>query len=277
MSKDIPIKRATPIFKELYKRVNHWFKYKTPYHAVFLIMGCQRSGTSLLAHVFNELDYTRVFGEFSSLSNQDLDNKIRLNPVNIVNKQLSKIKAPLVFIKPLVESQNAITLLSAIPRSKVIWVYRHYKDVVSSDLKKFKNTGGVGNLIPIVNNDQSNWRAQGTSSETREIIKKHFSEDMSPQVAASLFWYVRNVLFFEQDLSNNSNVYLLNYDSFVQDPTNKLNHLLAENNFPLATQDITNKVFTSSVARAKNIEVPQEIDELCTTLYNRLNQVAEKQ
>tara|TARA_R110001592_G_scaffold361285_1_gene671604 strand:+ start:2407 stop:3225 length:819 start_codon:yes stop_codon:yes gene_type:complete len=252
------------------KMILQRIRYKKGYDKCIMIMGCQRSGTTLISHLFNQLEYCSVFGEFSILSNKD-SSGLRLNDTAEIINIFERSHAPLIVCKPLVESQNANLLLENIPNSKVLWVYRNYRDVVASDIKKFKETAGRGNILPLINNDQSNWRCEHSSDETRHIIKSLYSDKLSSADCAALFWYARNVLFFEQGFDKNSSAYLWNYENFISSPTVIFNDLLDDLQLDKPTKNIHSDVFDDSVNKASNLTLHKDVEALCDALYQKLN------
>src|SRR5688572_7993498 len=118
-------KRARLVSKHVYQSVR-WRTLDRP--KVLMIVGCQRSGTTLMSRLFDADRDCRVFGEFSVLSAVGKDG-IRLNPLPDVAAVISRVPAPLVVMKPLVETQRIRTLLNYFPNAKALFMYRRYTDV----------------------------------------------------------------------------------------------------------------------------------------------------
>jgi len=96
---------------------------------VLLIVGCQRSGTSMIHHLFR-LDWDTVtYDEVSPLSSRDHAESLRLNSLSEVQGLIAADRAPFVVCKPLVESQNLDHLLALWPITRAIWMYRDFRDV----------------------------------------------------------------------------------------------------------------------------------------------------
>ena len=113
-------KRARRVSKHVYQSIR-WRTLDRP--KVLMIVGCQRSGTTLMSRLFDADRDCRVFGEFSALSSVGKDG-IRLNPLPDVAAVLSRVPAPLVVMKPLVETQRVRTLLNYFPNAKALFMYR---------------------------------------------------------------------------------------------------------------------------------------------------------
>jgi hypothetical protein len=256
------------------KRIYQLFKGRDDRRKTILfITGCQRSGTSLALRIFERDLNTKIYGEFSKLSSDDLQNKIRLNPLSSMKEVIDRDKVSLVVLKPLVETQNLLKLLNYFQGSKVLWMYRQYKDVAFSNLACFGIRTGIKNLRPIVENESRNWRAENISGNTRRIVLNHFSEDMNPYDAAALFWFVRNNLFFELNLDDNPNVIMCRYVDLVTSPLRIMKGIyeFIGNDFP--GEKIITQVHSSSVGKGKSVTLSAPIDLLCMNLLNRLDEV----
>jgi hypothetical protein len=239
---------------------------------MLFIIGCQRSGTTMMLRIFRRDLNSKVFGEFSKLSRYDPD-KIRLNPLATVSREIEKEKAPLIVIKPLVETQNIDQLLDNFSHSRALWMYRHYKDVAASNLKNFGKNNGIEDLRPIVEGDPANWRSEGASPHVREVVKKHFSEDMPKHDAAALFWYARNSLFFDLNMKDNPRIMMCRYDDLVYRPTEMLQKIYDFIALPFPGAKIIEEVKTSSVGKGKNVKLNPEIEALCQQLLHKLDKV----
>ncbi len=259
-------------FKYLKKRIYQFFIPYSKQKNILFIVGCQRSGTTLLIRIFENDLNTNVYNEFSKLSGKYSTSKLRLNPLHIVEKTIKKDRAPFTILKPLVESQNTLKLLNHFKNGKALWVYRHYKDVAASDLKQFGLKNGIRNLR-IINNNTDNWRSENVSDEERQIILRYFSKDMNPYDAAVLFWFLRNNLFFRLGLDINQRVLLCKYQYLVKFPGRVIRDIYkkSEQNFP--GDKIYKEIHTGSIKKGKNIPLSPEIEKLAQDLLNRLDKV----
>ncbi len=261
------------LYKDIYQK-SGVKRYDGP-TTVVLIMGCQRSGTSLTYWVFERDFNARIFRESSILSSRDTEEGLRLNPIDEVQAEVGRHRVPVVVMKPLVESQRANELLNVLPGSKVLWLYRHYQDVASSNLKAFGMDNGIKDIRPIIENDTNNWRAQNVSAETQATIARFFAEDMNPYDAAALFWYARNQLFFEQHLDENPDVMLCPYEALVTDPVMTMRRVYQFIDAPFPGEEIVQDVHPQSVGKGRQSRLSTEVDALCNDLLERLNRCYE--
>lgn len=265
----ISLDRFKRVFYREFKDVRHkLFLKHVPEKKIVFILGCQRSGTTILSEVI-EKDYrTKVYKEtHSKLSKQD-PSGLRLDPLPVLKKEIYGNNTETIILKPLVESQYTNRLLNDFPDSKGIWVLRHFKDVVSSDLKKFGANNGTANLRKILEGDT--WRSEQMSASTLALIKKYYKEDMSQNDAAALYWYTRNILFFDQGLEGNGKIVICKYEDLVSKPKEAMKKLYEHIDLEYPKKDITARVFSSSIKKGKDTVLHPDIESLCEDLYGKL-------
>ena len=227
----------------------------------------------MMLHVFEGDINTQCFAERSQLTSNDSVRGIRINALDVMKGQLSKIKAPLIVIKPLVESQNISTLLDYFDNSRAVWMFRNYKSVALSNIKQFGIHSGVNNLRPIVNQDTTNWRAEKVSEHVRETISKHFSEDMNPYDAAALFWFARNSLYFDLKLDEDSRVMLCRYEDFVVEPQKNMRAIYQQVGQVYPATDIASIVHSNSIKKGKDIEFSPQVEQIVQELQHKIEAV----
>lgn len=241
-------------------------------HSVLAILGCQRSGTSVMSRVFFRDINATVFREKSALTGRD--EGLRYLPFDELDKRMEKQRAPLVVFKMLVESQRAHNFLDSVQGARVIWLFRNYRDVASSNLVKFGKQNGIDDLRPIINGETDNWRSEACSDTTRNIVRKHFSESMNASDAAALFWYARNRLYYEQDLFRNNHAMLVEYELFVKNPADTMQQIYKFCDRPYPGNILVEEVGTGAVSKGKSLDLSPEIDELCGSMLAQLQQTA---
>ena len=262
-------KRMHIVSKRAYQAAR-WRNIGSPH--VLFIVGCQRSGTTLMIRLFDADINCRVFGEFSPLSSADKAARIRLNPLPDVAAVINRVRVPLVVVKPLVETQNVRALLDYFPGSKALFMYRNYADVAQSDLAKFGARNGIHNIRPIAAGDADNWRSEGASREVREVIRRFYSEQMNQNDAAGLFWYARNRLFFDLDLARCPDVMLCRYEHLTSEPAAVMRRIYECIDAPVTSPSRTEQVHSSSVRKGASLVFSPEVRALCGELQTQLDE-----
>ena len=212
----------------------------------------------------------RVFGAFSALSCVGKDG-IRLNPLPDVAAVLSRVPAPLVVMKPLVETQRLRTLLNYFPNAKALFMYRRYTDVASSDLQKFGSRNAIDNIRPIATGDRHNWRSAGATPVVREHVARFFSEGMNPNDAAALFWFARNQLYYDLELAAHADVMLCRCEHLATEPAAVLRRIYDFAGVTCPDLSHTRQVHSSPVSKGKSLELLPDVRALCEQLQARLD------
>lgn len=243
--------------------------------AVVLIVGCQRSGTSLMLELFDADRRSVTFPERSSLSSP-AENRLRLKPLPEVKRSLEPIRAPLLVLKPLVESQHAPTLLDALDNSHAIWMYRRPESVAASDLSYFGVENGERNLRLLLSNEPPNWRGEVVPETTRSVVSDHYRPGMDPHDAAALFWWARTSLFFDLRLDERPDVRLCSYERLVAEPEATMRSLYEFIEVTYPECDITGGVHRQSAGRRDDFPLSPEVRRLCEELWVRLERAGSR-
>jgi len=210
-----------------------------------------------------------TFPEQSDLSSP-AENRLRLKPLPEVRRRLEGIRAPLLVLKPLVESQHAPTWLDGLDNSYAIWMYRRAENVAASDLSYFGVGNGERNLGLLLSNDPPNWRGEVVPETTRSILSRHYQPGMDPHDAAALFWWARTSLFFDLRLDERPDVRLCSYERLVNDPEQSMRSLYEFVDVAYPEQDITRGVHLGSARHRDEFQLSPDVRRLCEELWDRL-------
>jgi len=263
--------KAWLLTKELYKRTR---LKPSGQQRIGFIVGCQRSGTTMLNNAFNNDLRSKTYGESGLARGYGRGSRHRLLPYGEISHVFSKEKAPLLIAKPLVESQNIVHLLDYFPNSKAIWVYRQYKDVVNSSKIKFGNDPIYYNLRAVIDpNLNDHWYAENASEKTKSIVRKLFTKDRPIFDLIALSWYVRNVLFFELELFLNDRVILLKYEDFVLNPSKLMKQVYQYLGLSYPGDRIVKGIHRHSINKGQGVVLSSDIMALCDKLLTDLNDV----
>ena len=255
--------------RRLGTRLYQLFRYRRSIpKTVLLIVGCQRSGTTM-AHHFFRLDRDAVtFDEYSPLSRRDPVG-LRLDPREEVVPRVLGVRAPLVVAKPLVESQNLADLLGWFPRARAVWMYRDYRAVARSSVNHFGAEGPHEDLAAIVAGDPADWRAEHLAAADREAVLDLYRPDLDPHDVAALFWYARNSLVFSRAIAGRDDVRLCRYEDMVAAPARIVRAVYDFAGRPYPGDDIVADVLSGG-GRSAPVEFEPPIAALCVDLLARL-------
>lgn len=247
-------------------------KRKISSKKLVFIMGCQRSGTSMLMDVFYRDINLMTYKEHEAIFYDSGKKSLRLKDVHDVEFLLEKDNVAVVVAKPLLDSQRVNELLDQYENSQCIWIYRNYKDVALSNLKQFGEGNGHKDMAYVLNIDREDWRGEKTSAETLAAVKNYYDENSSNIDAAAMFWYVRNKIFFDNNLQNNRQVKLCRYEDLVSRPEDIVSGLydfIAEGDFDV---NIVSDVHARSVSKGSSVSLSPAVNKLCEDLLLRFDE-----
>jgi hypothetical protein len=246
-----------------------------------IVIGCQRSGTTMMLTTLDRDRRIKVFDEFSPLNvpavdarplsrRADLRFGIRLAPLPQVAARLERLRFPMVAMKPLVESQRAGELLDAIPGSTAVWMYRDVHDVSRSIVRKFGEDVHRRNLEPIVSGSVDDWRSERVSEDVRAFVREHYSAAMDPYDGAAVFWYARNRIYFDEGLDRDPRVMLLNYEDLAERPAEMITRVYAAAGWGSPPAGVADPVHARSVGAGRELSLSPAIEAACEELWERM-------
>lgn len=206
-------RRLRRMHRSLYRWL--WLRRKGPAvrsQGVF-IFGAQRSGTTMLAESLENSPEFDVFGETSIAFKNSL-----LKGLDTARELIHQSKRPFVAFKPLTDSHRVTELLSVAERSKGVWMYRSPDDRANSAVASHgdANLRFLRELIAAGPTDR--WEARGLTPGTSAVIRRLDPDALDAHSAAGAFWFLRNQLYFDQQLDRNPDVLLLRYEMLVANP-----------------------------------------------------------
>ena len=238
---------------------------------IIFVAGTQRSGTNMIMGAFERNYDTQVFHERDPRAFQQYE----MRSIEEISKLIDEIKVKHIFIKALCELQDLPKLLDYFSGSKCIWIYRDFDDVVNSHIVKWT---GMPDTIQRIVNDRSDtvaWRGRGMSDDTFELVKKCYQDSNDNATSCALFWYFRNILFFERDLDKDPRVKLVKYEDLVRNPEERFKMLseFCELEFSVRMNKF---ISTSSINKSKPSAISIKTREICQDLSNKFDLELEK-
>ena len=184
------------------------------------IVGAQRSGTSMLGQCLGRSPAIENTGETDPRAFSDFF----LRNDNTITRLIEKTPYRMVIFKPLKDSYRVEELLALNPRGKAIWAYRNYADRINSAVRQF-GRHPLDVFLQFTEAHSVAWQLIGLSTENEKLLTDLDIEKLTESDGAALMWYIRNSLFFSQQLDKNENVMLWSYDRFVADPARDIEAL----------------------------------------------------
>jgi hypothetical protein len=175
---------------------------------------------------------------------------------------------PCIVIKALSESHKISRLMTYFSHSSAIWVFRHYDQVIASNMARWP--GGTNKLHEIVEaREHGEWRTAGMTDETYQNIRNYYRPDLSVASSQALFWYYRNQLFYDQQFEDDPRVLLMRYETITENPVCESKKLADFLGIRLSHRAVRH-VFSESAKRRLDLDVEPRIRALCEEMLARL-------
>ncbi len=234
---------------------------------VIFIAGVQRSGTNMLVEILERSWHTDVYREADPRAFVNYEHKPRPE----LTRVLRASPARYVVVKALCELQDLKALLDAFAPARAVWMVRHYDDVANSATELWqKMPYFLGEILHTPGGGEAGWRARGVSDATRAQLAGHWRPDLDNPTASALFWWLRNVLFFEQGLDRDPRVRWVSYEALVRDPQGQVPPLFDFMGVPFA-QRVMAKVTARSVHKRPPAAIDPAVRQLCDGLLTQFN------
>lgn len=232
------------------------------------IHGSNRSGSQMLCRALGDSPHGWDYWEGSSIA----FDRFYLRPDWFIDWLIRLSPAPIVSFGCILDSQRSDRLLQRFDGAKAIWIYRRYQDAASSsvrrwgehqkDLARFVANGDLEKLGP---------RGERIGSDTVRLFGELFREDLTHEDAGCLYWYLRNSLYFDLGLHEDSRVLLLQYEDAVLNSEAAFRRVFDFLGFPYHPE-VIGRIFASSVGRHPWPGAERRIEELCEALKKRLDE-----
>lgn len=259
-------KRTEKYYKVFKKRVTRKINKEEIEKIPVFVFGCQRSGTrvpmEVMEHSEDIISYRE--GEPEAFNGNNLKDLI------IIKELINKSHFKFVAFKPICESHRADELLDKLENSKGLWVYRNYKDVVKSRIRKWKD--GLRNitLIASENRELAGWRLGGLSREKIDLVKELYRKNLASADGHALMYYLRSSLYFDLGLDERKDIMLIRYEDAVNNPK-----IYFQNIFQFIgckfNKQYAKTIYNTSVRKSRSEKINYEIERLCETVQEKLD------
>lgn len=202
------------------KRLRGVFRETCESRPVF-VLGKQRSGTTMLMQIFHRHPDMLVFDEHRD-SPAFVDYRIR--SADTIKTLLEQAKFPVVCLKPICDSHRIREFYEDFPEGHCIWLYRDFRDVANSSLRKFEAANRAIRLV-CTGRPGGGWFQEGISPPIQEILQQVYRPDLPDFDLACLVWWARNQLMIESGLAGRTRVTILKYEALVSAPPRVLDWL----------------------------------------------------
>jgi hypothetical protein len=231
---------------------------------------------------------TRPISVFREGNKEAMTDGWRLRPHADIQALIDRENASLVIFKSINDSQIALQLLKYFDSSRIIWIYRNFNDTANSAVARwgasqrdmvvwigqaFAKYGSVEKAMPsILRKPSFAVYAERISPESIERLVEWTSVPVSEHTGAAIMWYLRNQLYFEQDLNTNARSLLVNYENLVRHPDEQLRRMCEF----MGTRHLKSRarsIFSTSIEKDELPDISPRVLSACKGLLDDLNRV----
>ncbi len=198
------------------KAVNQWLDAPDDRQAhPFFVFGCQRSGTTMFIETLMAAPDLWVHPEKSQLAYDDF----RLRSPATLSLITRLTPAAQAIYKPLCDSHLADRILDAHPDATGVWMVRRWEDVARSATAKWgDHHKDVVRAIASGRAADVGWRGERLPPVLIDQLGSLLDHTATAEDGATLFWYMRNSLYFSLHLQEHPRCRLVRYEDLVQRP-----------------------------------------------------------
>lgn len=253
--------------KQEHFRKSFWQRLYTGTSTPVFLVGCGRSGTSMLIWQLDKSWQIQLYNENHPAA---FDN-FRLRDLKTIETLTQSSRAPVTLYKPILDTNMTPMLMQRFPTSKVIFAFRHYDDVINSSLKKFGTHNRINHVKRWMEDDFAELSAAPPPESSKNFVRERWQPDMSPEEGAALFWLFYNRLYYDLPLHGNERVDLIRYETLVAEPRQEFERLTRFMGLTFEERMVEG-VFASSVKRDKSPALRDSLRADCDALYHQLSQ-----
>ena len=236
------------------------------------VVGSGRCGSTMIAEqLWESWAVTRFDGNHAAAYDQ-----WRLKDLDTIDRLVRASWAPVTLFKPMLDAYRARTVLERFPDARVVFVFRTLDDVIRSSLRRFGRANRVNHVRSWMRDDFGEFGAAPPPPETRAAVRRHWSNDASPEDGVALYWLFYNRLFYDLRLDREPRARLVQYERVVDDPRVEL--------FSLATflqirfdERMLGGIRRDSVGTVLPYVLPPALRDDCEVLTERLEATASAQ
>ena len=254
-----PLKRGRR--KYLWQRLHNPSGITT---SVFIV-GCGRSGTSMLLHHLGRSWSVDSYNENDAAAFE----KFRLRSLDTVEALTEGSFADVILFKPVLTTPHSREYLTRFPAARLVFVFRHYNDVVNSSIKRFGPADRLAHVNDWMANDFAEFAPIVPPEATRDIVRRLWRPDLTPESAAALYWLFYNGLYFDLELDLEERALLIGYERLVAEPENEIRAVCDFLNLGFEPVMIEG-IVASSIGRDDKPSLDPDVQSACESLLRRL-------
>lgn len=239
-----------------------------PAKQVGFVSGVQRSGTNMVMFAIEQHPWTDVFHESDSRAYHDFDQRSEA----VLQALAKRSAAPRVIFKGLQEADLIPGQLERFAPARALWLYRDWRDVVNSIVARWPDHRNEMDAI-LSGEAVPSWRGRANKPDTIARLARHYDPSLSNAAINTLYWIMRNELYFDLGLDRDQRSLCLRYESILSDPETAMTRLCSHFSMPENARMLG--IPSPAAARTKPAPaIPEEIAALADEMLERLDHTA---
>ncbi len=228
------------------------------------LVGCGRSGTTMLLRHLGRSWQVEAYNE----NQPEAFERWRLRDLPTIAGLISKSPAPVVAFKPILNTPQTHQFLKEFPEARLIFIFRHFDDVINSSMKKFGAANRLTHVREWMASDFDEFKV-APPAVTKATVEAHWRPDMGNASGAALYWLFYNRLYLDMDLQEQERVLLVCYEQMVQQPEAVFQRICAHSGITFEPELIAG-IHSSSIGRDPAPDVDPALRTACEALYEQL-------
>lgn len=255
------------------KTARSQFRQKTRPQFFVFILGCQRSGTTLLERIFRHDFNSAVFGEFCELA---IDSQRTVwKPLGEVKQILDVQNFDYAVARPLFESDRAAEIIAFFQPSAAVWVFRDFRYVVNSMINKWgAEFFNISRRVEANENDI--WRLETLYQDIKKEAMDLTGADNRIEDLYALYWLKRNQIVFDESLKTNRRVLVLDYVKLVSEPKQCVDKIIRTAGGSGVWDGFVTDADRKNATKKIAIELSANIETKCDQMIARLNEIGQR-
>lgn len=230
---------------------------------VFLV-GHERSGSTMTWCILGRLWAVDVYNS----SDKRAFRIDYLRDDETIKRIIHKSYAQVVLFQSLRDTYRLRTLLNTFSYAKGYFLYRHFSDVVNSMsrmappyLKQHSENHRNTFMLSLKSNE--------LSEKLKTIVRNLNHSAIDTQSFWALSWFLRNSIYFDQELDRDHRVKLIQYEAFVLYPEREFRAVCDFLGVAIR-HDVVKDIYASSIKKNVPPKIDPEIFNACKELWERL-------
>src|SRR5690606_18939230 len=147
------------------------------------LVGCGRSGTTMLLRHLGRSWQVEAYNE----NQPEAFERWRLRDLPTIAGLISDSPAPVVAFKPILNTPQTHQFLDEFPEARLIFIFRHFDDVINSSMKKFGKANRLTHVREWMAGDFDEFKV-APPAVTKATVEAHWRPDMGNASGAALYW-----------------------------------------------------------------------------------------